>query len=183
MTPDSQSIASCDVLKSVPKIEKIPQNVRSSKVSRMKNVYEELHAHLYICMFFRLGAQILSSSFLIARNRIKTPHVIPNLASPPMDSRNDGEYMPDSDTIRQNGSTIVRAIICLSLLSFTLLERFMLSFHLIRLASRDGNISTIRLRRQMATMRESKVTASDTGVPAVSVNGTADGQVGNIRLP
>lgn len=183
MALDNQRIASFEELKSIPEIENIPQNVSRRIVSRMKKVYDELHAHLYICMFLLLGAQTLSSSFLTARNRAKIPNVMPNPASLLTDSMNEGEYMPDLKITRQNGTIIARAIICLSRLSFTLFERLTLSFHLIRLASKDGDISTMRLRKHMMTIRDNRVAASETGVAAVSEKGTADGEEGSIRLP
>ena len=91
MPPDIQSIASFEALWSVPSTEKTPQNDSRSMVSRMKKVYDDLHAHLYICMFLRFGAQNLSSSSLSPIYREKTPIMIPNLASLLIVSMNEGE--------------------------------------------------------------------------------------------
>ena len=91
MAPDSQSIASFEVLESVSSTEKAPQSDSRSMVSRMKKVYDDLHAHLYICMFLRFGAQNLSSSSLSPIYRKKTPRTIPNLASLPIFAMNEGE--------------------------------------------------------------------------------------------
>ena len=74
-----------------------------------------------------------------------------------------GEYMPLAVTTRQNGTIMTSAMVFLSLFNFTLLERFTLSFHLIRLANNDGKISMIFRRKQMMMTTESSVTISENG--------------------
>ena len=91
MTADSQSIASLAISASVLNVVKIPQRVNDRMVSRMKKVYEDSLAHLYVCMFLLFGVQDFSSNLLIIKKVINTPNVIPNLASSPSASINEGE--------------------------------------------------------------------------------------------
>ena len=163
MPPDSQSIASFEIFGSASTVDKTPQRDRRRIVSRMKKVYAERQAHLYIWAFLLLGRKILSRRTRRIMYRIKMPKVIPNRASSPIPLINDGEYMLLAVTTRQKGTIIDRAIIFLSLLSFTLLNRLILSFQRIRLASREGKISIVLLSRQMMTSNESKVSMSQIG--------------------
>ena len=68
----------------------------------------------------------------------------------------------------QNGTTSERAIMFLSLLSLTLLNRFTLSFHLIMPAISDGKIYTSLLNRVMMTSNDRSAITSDMGDATVS---------------
>jgi hypothetical protein len=48
MPPDSQSIASFELLGSALNTDNMPQSERRRIVSRIKKVYAEMQAHLYI---------------------------------------------------------------------------------------------------------------------------------------
>ena len=85
--------------------------------------------------------------------RVNTPSVMPNLASSPIDSMNDGQYMRLADAARQKGTTIDRAVMLMLLLNFTLLNRLTLSFHRIMHATNEGKIAVNLLssERQIST--------------------------------
>ena len=91
MTADSQSIASFAISALMLKTDNIPQRVIDRMVRRMKNVYEDSLAHLYAWIFLLFGAQNLSSRLLMIRQTMNMPNVIPNPASLPKESINDGE--------------------------------------------------------------------------------------------
>lgn len=57
----------------------------------MKNVSADLQPHQYVCLFLLFGAQTFSRHALRIRYVTNIPVVMPNLASVPKFSRNEGE--------------------------------------------------------------------------------------------
>ena len=121
---------------------------------KLKNEYDDLHAVLYVFWFILFFLRMRSMKVLRSMNRMNVPRIMPIRPFWLKGSMKEGAYRLKRVTVRQNGMMRTRAVMSLSLLSWTLASRFTLSFHLIMHASSDGNMPTRVFRSRSAVSKE-----------------------------